>query len=291
MKHSILCILPLALSLLFTSCIRDDLQQCPPLTVNVAVKDFNYSNAALMENEPLKPDNAPLSAYVKTLAWHVVDVATGRTVAEQQAVASPDDKAQTCITLPADLPFGRYAVAVWGGLESETPSPELLPLEDADDPYLVNDTLLYDAYHYDYTLRLKRIKSKLNIEVTGLPAQYKASASSKKESGLFAEVDDEFQYDGECEMGNRTIFAHKDEVQTQTILPPSTERNATRVSIEIYDDQGKPVSQLKPTEVVTTLYRNTITALRYVYSEEKQGYDIYVRINDEWEAVHPMDIE
>ena len=28
-----------------------------------------------------------------------------------------------------------------------------------------------------------------------------------------------------------------------------------------------------------------------VYDTEKKGYDIYVRINDEWEAAHTLDIE
>lgn len=41
----------------------------------------------------------------------------------------------------------------------------------------------------------------------------------------------------------------------------------------------------------TTLYRNTITALRYVYVVEKQDYDIYVRINDGWEVINNMVIE
>ena len=278
------------LPMLLASCIRDDLQPCPPLALHVGVADCNYSNAGNFADEPIKPEQAPLATYVKSLAWHIVDVQTGRVVAEQQALPASATASQTTINLPADLPFGRYAVAVWGGLDVKTSSPEILPLDEAGDPYLVCDTVQYDAWHYDHTLLLKRIKSKLHIEVENLPPQYHAAASSKTETGLFAEVDDKFDYDGECTMGNRSRFMGT-EVDTHTILPPSVARNATRVSIDIYDENGRPVPQLDPTDVVTTLYRNTITGLRYVYNTDRKGYDIYVRINDEWEAAHTLDIE
>ena len=137
---------------------------------------------------------------------------------------------------------------------------------------------------------LKRVKSKLHIEVENLPPQYHAAALSITETGVFAGVDDKFGYNGECVMRNSSRFAGT-EVDTHTILPPSVARNATRVGIGIYDENGRLVLQLAPTDVVTTLYRNTITGLRYVYDTEKKGYDIYVRINDEWEAAHTLDIE
>lgn len=278
------------LPVLLVSCIRDELPPCPPLSLHVGVADYNYSNAGSFADEPIKPEQAPLSTYVKSVAWHIVDVQTGRVVAEQHVFPASDTACQSTINLPADLPFGKYAVTVWGGLENETELPAILPLDEAGDPYLVCDTVQYDAWHYDHTLLLKRVKSKLHIEVENLPPQYHAAALSITETGLFAGVDDKFGYNGECVMRNSLRFAGT-EVDTHTILPPSVARNATRVSIGIYDENGRLVPQLAPTDVVTTLYRNTITGLRYVYDTEKKGYDIYVRINDEWEAAHTLDIE
>lgn len=278
------------LPVLLVSCIRDELQPCPPLALHVGVADCNYSNAGSFADEQIKPEQAPLSTYVKSLAWHIVDVQTGHVVVEQHVLPTSDTVGQATINLPADLPFGRYAVTVWGGLENETVSPDILPLDEPGDPYLVCDTVQYDAWHYAHTLLLKRIKSKLHIEVENLPQQYHAAALSITGTGLFAEVDNRFCYNGECVMRQCSQLAGT-EVNTHTILPPSVAHNATRVSIGIYDENGYPVPQLAPADVVTTLYRNTITGLRYVYDIEKKGYDIYVRINDEWEAAHTLDIE
>lgn len=71
------------LPVLLVSCIRDELPPCPPLSLHVGVADYNYSNAGNFADEPIKPEQAPLSTYVKSVAWHIVDVQTGRVVAEQ----------------------------------------------------------------------------------------------------------------------------------------------------------------------------------------------------------------
>ncbi len=34
----------MALAMSFTSCIRENLDQCPPLSINIEVKDKNYFN-------------------------------------------------------------------------------------------------------------------------------------------------------------------------------------------------------------------------------------------------------
>ena len=133
------------LPVLLVSCIRDELPPCPPLSLHVGVADYNYSNAGSFADEPIKPEQAPLSTYVKSLAWRIVDVQTGRVVAEQPVLPASDTACQATINLPADLPFGKYAVTVWGGLENETELPEVLPLDEAGDPYLVSDTVQYDA--------------------------------------------------------------------------------------------------------------------------------------------------
>lgn len=290
----ILCVaLPIISSLLFfTACVYDDLPPCPALTLNVGVEDYNYSNAATFDTESLRPTNGPLSTYVSTLSWSVTDVATGRVVAERAAYAAPNDRCTDTVTLPDTLPFGRYVVSVWGSMPEGLDFPDLANLDDPDDdPYLVHDTLTYDARHANHTVLLRRIKSKLDITVEGLPEAWGASSSQKKETGLYEECDKSFVYDGEMQTGNRSHFKSHEGVNTHTVLPPSVGHNQTTVTIRIYDPQGNEIPQLTPRPVTTTLYRNTITALRYVYVIEKQDYDIYVRINDDWEVINNMVIE
>lgn len=278
--------------LLLTGCIRDDIASCPPLSLHVGIKDFNYSNAASFSQEQIRRTDGPLSDYVSTLSWRITDVKTGRVVAERAAYEAPASSQRADITLPDSLPFGRYAVSVWGSMPEGLHFPEFTNLDDSqEDPYLVHDTLTYDAFHADHTLLLRRIKSKLNIEVEGLPEKWGASSSSKQETGLYEECDDRFTYDGEMLMGNRTRFPGQTDVETSTILPPSTGYNRTRVTVHIYDENGQVIPQLDPQPITTTLYRNTITAIRYVYVIEKQSYDVYVRINDDWEVITNMNIE
>ena len=282
----------LLLPLLLTSCIRDDIMTCPPLSLHVGIKDFNYSNAASFQQEQLRRTDGPLSDYVSTLSWCITDVETGRIVAERAAYAAPADRQRDDITLPDSLPFGRYAVSIWGSMPEGLHFPEFTNLDDPEeDPYLVHDTLTYDATHADHTLLLKRIKSKLDIQVEGLPEKWDASSSSKQETGLYEECDNRFTYEGDMTTGNRTRFKSHTDVQTFTILPPSVGYNRTRVTVHIYDENGQVIPQLDPQPITTTLYRNTITAIRYVYVVEKQAYDVYVRINDDWEVITNMDIE
>lgn len=279
--------------LLLTACVYDDLPACPALTLHVGIKDYNYSNAAVFATESLRPTNGPLSTYVSTLSWCVTNVETGKVVAERAAYLAPTDRQRDDIALPDTLPFGRYVVSVWGGMPKGLEFPELTNLDDpAEDPYLVHDTLIYDARHADHTLLLQRIKSKLDIRIEGLPDEaWEASSSQKKETGLYEECDKSFAYEGEMQTGNRSRFSSHTGVTTYTVLPPSVGKDKTTVTIRIYDKQGNEIPQLTPRPVITTLYRNTITALRYVYVVEKQDYDIYVRINDGWEVINNMVIE
>ena len=277
---------------LLTACVYDDLPACPALTLHVGVEDYNYSNAAVFATEPLRPTDGPLSTYVSTLSWCVTNAATGQVVAQRAAYAAPTDRQSDDIALPDTLPFGRYVVSVWGSMPEGLHFPELTNLDDpTDDPYLVHDTLTYDAHHADHTLLLRRIKSKLDISVEGLPEAWEASSSQKKETGLYEECDKRFTYDGEMQASNRSRFASHTGVTTYTVLPPSVGHNKTTVTVRIYDEHGNEIPQLTPRPVTTTLYRNTITALRYVYVIEKQDYDIYVRINDDWEVINNMVIE
>lgn len=281
-----------SLSMLLCSCLSEDLPPCPALTIHVGVEDYNYSNAATFGSEQLRPTDGPLSTYVSTLSWCVTDAKTGRIVAERAAYAAPTDRQRDDITLPDTLPFGQYVVSVWGSMPEGLAFPEIANLDDpTDDPYLVHDTLTYDIRHAEHTVRLRRIKSKLDITVEGLPEAWDASSSQKKETGLYEECDNRFTYEGEMQTGNRSRFTSHAGVTTYTVLPPSVGHNKTTVTVRIYDEQGREIPQLTPRPVTTTLYRNTITALRYVYVIEKQDYDIYVRINDDWEVINNMNIE
>lgn len=74
----------LAVGLMFSSCIRDEIAECPPMRITVVVKDKNYFNENSVADKGLiekKADNLPFREYVSTLYYIVRDEA-GNTVAE-----------------------------------------------------------------------------------------------------------------------------------------------------------------------------------------------------------------
>ena len=66
----IIYVLPVAMCLLWSSCIRDTVPPCPPLQVTLTVKDKNYFNIddavklGLMER---KAENLPFRDYVSVV--------------------------------------------------------------------------------------------------------------------------------------------------------------------------------------------------------------------------------
>ena len=76
MKRLTLTGLFLASLLALSSCLRDDLQPCPPLQVTLSVKDKNYFNVASAQKlgmaEPVD-ENLPFRSYVSTLYYVLHD--------------------------------------------------------------------------------------------------------------------------------------------------------------------------------------------------------------------------
>lgn len=119
----ILYVLPVAVCLLWSSCIRDSIPPCPPLQVTLTVKDKNYFNIddavklGLMER---KAENLPFRDYVSTL-YYIVHDAEGKVVAEQKNTLVDNDDQTQLITLPESLPYGKYTLTVWGNMKSDEP--------------------------------------------------------------------------------------------------------------------------------------------------------------------------
>ena len=173
---SILLILLLVPAL--TSCIRDEIEDCPPLQVNIAVKDKNYFNVDKGDMEERRSEDLAFREYVPTLFYMLRDAKTGE-VMEEHGVFRVEGEAKTMkVDFCPCLPHGTYVLTVWGGMKDMTSLSEdrtALALHpehaEGDDIYLVNDTLVYDAYRYDYTVEMERTKGKLIVEAEGLPQE------------------------------------------------------------------------------------------------------------------------
>lgn len=96
------------------SCIRDEVADCPPLTLNLVIKDKNYFNVDEVAAKGLitkKDENLPFREYVSTLYYTICNEA-GDTVAARKLSAVTGHAKTEVISLPADLPYGKYRVTV-----------------------------------------------------------------------------------------------------------------------------------------------------------------------------------
>lgn len=288
-------ILPVLLGVFISSCVRDEIPDCPPLRVNIAVKDKNYFNVDKVELEERLSDDLPFREYVPTLYWVLRDLNTGDIVDESPLITVSGDERTVTPDICPCVPHGKYVLTVWGGLDSrDALSEDMTSLTfhpgntEGKDVYMTNDTLLYDAWHNDYTVELERTKGKLIIEKLNLPSEI--TASEKTVTGLFGDVNSVFRYGGETSVTRRTEFVPSPQVVTKTVLAPSLKEDGSRLSLNFTGEAAKS-SPLIPKTVNITMRRNELTVLRYVWNEGEKDFTIYILVNDNWEVVHNMGLE
>lgn len=296
MKISLKSILLLLLLMpALTSCIRDEIEDCPPLQVNIAVKDKNYFNVDKVDMEERRSEDLAFREYVPTLFYMLRDAKTGEVV-EEHGVFRVEGEAKTMtVNFSPCLPHGTYVLTVWGGMKDMTSLSEdrtALALHpehaEGDDIYLVNDTLVYDAYRYDYTVEMERTKGKLIVEAEGL--EQGLEHSTMKADHIYERVDSGFSYSSDTYASMQYDWTGQ-HVLTKTVLAPSLKRNGSTLSLQFYDSAQRLNPVLSPKDVRITMHRNELTVLRYVWNEEKADFVVYMLVNDNWEMVHGMEIE
>lgn len=286
----------LLLSLIvLNSCIRDFIPPCPPLSVQIAVKDKNYSNVHKVELEEALNEDLAFREYIPTLYYRLCPLGSDKPVYEQEIFEVQGDEKTYPVVFSDDLPHGTYVLTVWGGLHDHAPldadgdrtSIEFHPGgTEGDDVYMTNDTLVYDAWHYDYNVEMQRTKGKLVVLFTGLSEGMTGSENSV--SGLYQRMDRKFGYSGSTEVSTKYVL-DSPEVVTRTVLAPSTEHDGSTLQITFDESPGKAVPHAEPESVDITIGRNELTALKYVFNAT--GYTIYILVDDDWEKVHGMEID
>lgn len=295
-----------AAALLLGGCIRDHIPDCPPLELTVTVKDKNYFNiddAAKLGLMERKADDLPFRDYVGTLYYVVTDEA-GQVVARQLNTAVDNDLTVQTITLPASLPYGTYTVTVWGNMQSDEPLGEDATTAEmeavgaaANDIYLASATVDYRYGNEHHTLGLERTKGNLLIRAEGIPDNI--DFSTKDISNVYGWVDAAFNYDKPTDIHTELDWQVHNEIQTQTLMCPSPTFEGSTLAVRFLDSSAATARQdaravhtlLEPADVNITLGRNELTILKYVYNAAADDFSIYVRVNDEWEEIHQMEVE
>lgn len=306
----ILYVLPVAVCLLWSSCIRDSIPPCPPLQVTLTVKDKNYFNIddavklGLMER---KAENLPFRDYVSTL-YYIVHDAEGKVVAEQKNTLVDNDNQTQLITLPESLPYGKYTLTVWGNMKSDEPLGEDATTAEmeavgaaANDIYLASATFDYRYGNEKHTLAMERTKGNLLIKAEGVPDNI--DFSTKDIQDIYNFVDNGFQYSTLTDIHTELDWQEiRSEIKSETLMCPSPSYEGSTLSVMFIDKsaagtQGRATYHptLEPQDVNITMGRNEITILKYVYVDEggsgEGDFEIYLRVNDNWELLHDMELD
>lgn len=306
----ILYVLPVTVCLLWSSCIRDSIPPCPPLQVTLTVKDKNYFNIddavklGLMER---KAENLPFRDYVSTL-YYIVHDAKGKVVAEQKNTLVDNDDQTQLITLPESLPYGKYTLTVWGNMKSDEPLGEdatTAKMEAvgaaANDIYLASATFDYRYGNEEHLLAMERTKGDLLIKTEGIPDNI--DFSTKDIQDIYNFVDNGFQYSTLTDIHTELDWQEiRSEIKSETLMCPSPSYEGSTLSVMFIDksaagSQGRAAyyPTLEPQDINITMGRNEITILKYVYVDEggsgEGDFEIYLRVNDNWELLHGMELD
>lgn len=279
------------------SCVRDEIPPCPPLQVEITVKDKNYFNVDNVEVEERRNEELAFREYIPSLYYRLQDAVTGDVVEEQPLLEVTGDEKTYLVTFCDCIPHGTYTLTVWGGLTENSPlsddgtSISFHPgNREGEDIYMTSHTLNYDARNYVYTVGLERTKGKLVIEVENLPGD--VNYSDKTVEGVFGNLNCMFSYADVTRVSTLSEWnATENEIVTTTLLAPSVKENGSRLQANFYDTSDRQTPVLTPAEVNITIRRNELTVLKYVYDDTTGGFDIYVFLNDSWDKIFDMGID
>ncbi len=288
--------------LAFCSCVREDIQPCPPLQIMFGVEDRNYDNIDDVTAEGLdvrRGDNEPFRAFVGSLYYVVEDYSTHEIVVEKRIpVVEGDDMRVACEGIDEELPFGRYIVTAWGnlpgeavvdndgGLRSSVLHPDGL---EGNDIYMVCDTIDYDYDNGLHNVDLRRVNGKMLIEVRNLPADVRWSA--KTVDNVAGCVNTRFEYSGAELVRAKEEWNGESRILTDTYLAPSAGRQPSVLDVEFYDDASRTNAVCKPAPVKVPLSRNHITVVRYDYDAETGMCEIFMLVDSRWENIHDLEID
>lgn len=290
----------MALAMSFTSCVREDLDQCPPLRINIEVKDKNYFNVDQTVPDEKRDENQSFRSFVPSLSYRLSrlnDDGTQQVVVEEKGFEVEGDGLTYPVSFDPDMPFGKYVFTVWGGMkkrgELDLGKDDLLldpEHSQGDDVYQVCDTLVYDENHYCYTSEMERTKGKLVIWSENLPAGY--NVMDTEVSDLYGIVNPSFQYSEETSVFQESEIKAGAKTKTSIFLPPSFQKDESVVDVYFRKNSGEGAgsssSVLKPDDVKVSMERNKITVLKYVYDSDRNRFTIYMKVNDNWEEIHGM---
>lgn len=276
-----------------SSCLRDGMEECPPLKVRIVVKDRNYFNVDATQLEERKADDLPFAEYVPNICWVMRNAETGETVDYKRLHDVDPEVDEVVLDFPEDLPFGKYEITVWGGFRNGSTleeRSEYLDLHkgevEGDDVYLAHAIIDYNFNSGTHTLEMQRTKGKLIVQKENFPEW--VASDWKRMTGLYGRVTNGFGYSGEARLHVKNALEYSDNIVTKHLAAP-TPGKIGKLNIDLFDAAG--MKRYSTEEVTIPIMRNSLTVVRYVYDPTTDECKIYILINDTWEIVNQMVVD
>lgn len=301
-RYYISYLLILAAAMLSTSCIRDAIADCPPLSIKIAVKDKNYFNVDQVDLEAKVAEDLPFKEYVPSLYWTLRDFETGDVIDYHSLVDVEADGEIIPLSVRSDLKHGKYILTVWGGMETEGAlgdDPSVFNLHrdntELNDVYLTNDTIVYDPWNSDFLVELERIKGKLIIEGVNLPEDVTRSQESIE--GLYSYVDYSFHYSDRVSVTKTSDLDWNQDPEAEglvvntAVLSPSAGTDGAVLTMRFRRGDESSNNIHTAPSVNININRNELTVVRYEWDDEDDDFKIYVLVNGNWEEISQMEID
>lgn len=276
-----------ALLILISSCVREDLSGCPPskYEVRVSVKDKNYCNIENFSNLVRISENSSFNSYVKTVCYILTESTTGEIVKES-SITPVSKGIQTYSITFDDVPTGKYMLAVWGNVNPEHCIGMLhQDNEECADVYLGSTVLEFGPNYQPVNIPLERVKGKLVVICSNFPSVVTSVEQHIKH--VCPMVDVYLNYTGDTHVQKRIPFQ---EFITTSLSPTSGE--ASKLKLRFFADELDSVTPFfELPEMELAVRRNEVSAVSVDYKAMDRVWEVQVFVQGEWITLHRLTIE
>lgn len=270
---------------LLASCIKDDIEECPvQYTVNVYVKDKNYTNIDDVSQLVKKDESASFGSFIGTIYYQLRDKKTGNVVAESTD-SQPSGGQYYTLTFN-NVPVGEYELTVWGNIIQGTPAGTLHSGEtESSDFYLANESLVFIAGEHTSDMMLERTKGDLLLICSNFPEDI--SQVEMKVGSVYETVDPHFVYAGNTRVLKNTSV----KPLIETVLAPTVQGETSKLNLRFFSSSDlRAATDVVFPEIPLTLKRNEIAVVQVDYNTIDKAWEIWVNINGEWTMIHHLDV-
>jgi len=273
-----------------TSCIKDDLSDCPdPTFLNIIVEDKNYDNAAEIEDYTPVNENLPMINYVNPLSIWMHKVNSD----EAKELAMNND--QTTYPISSDsFSDGNYKLSVAGNYllqvpenNSETAFISLHPDgTEGSDIYLGND--VFDIpLNADRIINLNRTKGRLLLKFVDFPENI--TRVNLTASNVYSTINSSKEYSGSTNVKKTFVPGQPDMFNYYSImLAPTPAETTTGITIEMLGENGDLIYTL--TNINLAIQRNHLSVLQARYIPEEERWEVSLFFDGEWKVIHNLSI-